>query len=320
MTLIIKACHKTDYFYSKLGMAMIRNLDELTEQAKKRNTKTLAIAAAEDMYLMNAIAKAKELGLIAPIFIGDKIKIQETAKKTGIHIAEKEILDTPNSNLACIEAVKLVSRGKAEMLMKGLVSTGILLKHVVSKEYGLLSGRLLSHLAVFESPNYPKLLGLSDAAMNISPTVDEKASIIQNAAQAFKALGVNEPKIAVLAAIEKVNAKMEATTDAAILKVMGDRKQLGNCIVDGPLALDNAISPEAAAHKGIKGPVAGDADILIAPDLNSGNVLYKSLGFLGNARCAAIIVGSKAPIVLTSRADSEETKFLSIVLGVLTSN
>lgn len=298
---------------------MIRSLDELLENAKNQNTKKLAIAAAEDKYVMNAIAKAKELGLIAPIFIGNKEKIEEIAKEVGISITPDEIVDCTNANQACIEAVKMVAEGKADLLMKGLVSTGVLLKHVVSKEYGLLSGKLLSHLAIFESPSYHKLLGLSDAAMNIAPTLEEKAGILQNAAGAFRAIGTEEPKVAVLSAVEKVNPKMEATTDAAILKGMAERGQLGKCIVDGPLALDNAISEEAANHKGISGPVAGDADILITPDINSGNVLYKSLSFLGNARCAAIIVGSIAPIVLTSRADSEETKFLSIALGVLTS-
>lgn len=298
---------------------MIQSLNELLEQAKKQNIKKLAIAAAEDKYVMIAIAKAKKLGLIAPIFIGNKHKIIETAKEVGISISSKEIVDSPNANQSCIEAVKMVAEGKADLLMKGLVSTGVLLKHVVSKEYGLLSGKLLSHLAIFESPSYHKLIGLSDAAMNIAPTLEEKAGILQNAAGAFRAIGINIPKVAMLTAVEKVNPKMEATTDAAIIKVMAERGQLGKCIVDGPLALDNAISADAAKHKGIDSPVAGDADILITPDLNSGNILYKSLSFLGNARCAAIIVGSIAPIVLTSRADSEETKFLSIALGVLTS-
>lgn len=298
---------------------MIQSLNALLEHAQQQNTKKLAIAAAEDKYVMNAIAKAKELGLIAPIFIGNKEKIISTAKEVGITVAPEEIVDSPNANDACIKAVKMVADGEADLLMKGLVSTGVLLKHVVSKEYGLLSGKLLSHLAIFESPNYHKLIGLSDAAMNIAPALEEKAAILQNAAGAFRAIGIPEPKVAILTAVEKVNPKMEATTDAAIIKGMAERGQLGKCIVDGPLALDNAISKEAAEHKGIKGPVAGDADILITPDLNSGNVLYKSLSFLGNARCAAIIVGSVAPIVLTSRADSEETKFLSIALGVLTS-
>ena len=296
---------------------MITSLDQLLEEAKKQDTKTLAIAAAEDKFVMNAIAKAKALGLIKPIFIGDRKKIISIANEVDTPVTDNEIIHQPDGNLACIEAVKLVSEGKADLLMKGLISTGTLLKHVVSKDYGLLSGKLLSHLAVFESPNYHKLLGLTDAAMNISPALDDKLAILQNAVEAFHSIGIDKPKVAILAAVEKVNPKMTATTDAAALATMSEQGKLSNCYVDGPFALDNAISKEAAKHKGINSIVAGNADILVAPDINSGNILYKSLSFMGNARCAAIIVGSKVPIVLTSRADSEETKFLSIVLGVL---
>ncbi len=298
---------------------IIKNLDQLVEAALQRKTKTLAVAAAEDKYVLNAIAKARETGLIHPIFIGNKEKIKEIVSQTGIEIADKDIVHATTDNEACMLAVKMAAEGKADLLMKGLVPTGTLLKHVVSKEYGLLSGKLLSHLALFESPYYHKILGLTDAAMNIAPTLEEKAAILENAIAAFHALGYEQPKVAILAAVEKVNPKMPATTEAAILKTMAERNQLGSCLADGPMALDNAISKEAAEHKEIFSPVAGDADLLLAPDLNSGNILYKALSFLGNARAAAIIVGSKSPIVLTSRADSEETKFLSIALAVLTS-
>lgn len=296
---------------------MISTLSQLLQEAKNRTTKKLAIAAAEDKYVLNAIVKAEIEGLITPIYIGDSQKIITLSKELNITIAPSSIIDIKDRNLACEKAVKLVTEGKADLLMKGLVSTGALLKHVISKDYGLLSGKLLSHLAIFQSPNYHKLLGLTDAAMNISPTLDDKAAILRNAVGVFHSLGILSPKTAILTAVEKVNPKMPATTDAAILKGMCERKQLANCLVDGPLALDNAISKEAARHKGITGDVAGDADILIAPDLNTGNVLYKALSFLGNAKCAAIITGSNAPIILTSRADSEETKFLSIALGVI---
>ncbi len=298
---------------------MITKLDELIPLAKKKGIKRLAIAAAEDIDVLNAINKAKELGFIAPIFIGYKPNILNAALTAGITINDNEIINCPEINQASKEAVKMVSDGNADILMKGKVPTNILLKHVVSKEYGLLSGQLLSHLAVFESPVYHKLFGLTDAAMNIKPDLNEKVKIISNAVSAFQALGITVPKVALLAAVEKVNPKMTTTVEAAALKVMGERGQLGKCLVDGPLALDNAISADAAKHKQIESCVAGDADILIAPDIDSGNMLYKSLSFLGSARCAAIILGSKSPIVLTSRADSEENKFLSIVLGVLTS-
>ena len=297
---------------------MIRNLNQLLELAKKQETKSLAIAAAEDKSVLNAVAKAKDIGLIKPIYIGNSDHIKTLATEIGITVNDNEIIHKDDSNIACLEAVKLVSQGKADLLMKGLVPTRILLKHVISNDYGLLSGKLLSHLSIFESPNYHKLLGLTDAAMNIAPSLSEKTSILKNSVEAFHSLGFKKPKVAVLAALENVNLKIPATTDAAELKKMGELHKFGNCIVDGPLALDNAISKEAAEHKGIVSEVAGDADILIAPDLNTGNVLYKAMIFLGNARCAAIIVGSKAPIVLTSRADSKETKFLSIALGVIT--
>ncbi len=299
---------------------MITKLEELIPLAKGKGTKRLAVAAAEDIYVLNAIHNATELGLIAPIFIGSKTNILSSAKMAGVRILEKNIVDRPSTDLACKEAVGLVANGEAEILMKGQVSTNILLKHVVSKEYGLLSGNLLSHLAIFESPLYHKLFGLSDAAMNIAPDLTEKKDILVNAVSAFHSLGIQNPKVALLAAVEKVTPKMQTTLDAAALKVMCERGQVGKCIVDGPLALDNAISLEAARHKQIVSDVAGDADILIAPDIDSGNILYKSLSFLGNTKCAAIIVGGKSPIVLTSRADSEENKFLSIALGVLTSN
>jgi phosphate butyryltransferase len=298
---------------------MITKLEELIPLAKEKGTKRLAVAAAEDIYVLNAIHNATELGLIAPIFIGSKTNILSAAKTAGVPIHEKDILDFASPDLASKEAVKLVANGQAEILMKGQVSTNILLKHVISKEYGLLSGNLLSHLAIFESPSYHKLFGLSDAAMNIAPDLTEKKDILTNAVSAFHSIGVQNPKIALLAAVEKVNPKMATTLDAAALKVMCERGQIAGCIVDGPLALDNAISSEAARQKKIVSEVAGDADILIVPDIDSGNILYKSLSFLGNTKCAAIILGSKSPIVLTSRADSEENKFLSITLGVLTS-
>lgn len=294
---------------------MISNLTQLLEEAQKLPCKKIAIAAAADPYVLNAINKAKEAKLIAPIYIANKTELMAIASKLNINIETKEIIDVPNDEIACIEAVKLVSEGKADLLMKGLVSTGTLLKQVVNKNYGLLSGKLLSHLAIFESPNYSKLLGVTDAAMNVSPNVDEKISIANNAINVFHSLGNSKPKLAILAAVEKINPKIQATLDAASIKEKFIEEKNDSCYIDGPFALDNAISNEAAKHKGIESPVAGDADILLAPDLNTGNVLYKCLSFLGNARCAAVITGSKAPIILTSRADTEETKYLSIALA-----
>jgi phosphate butyryltransferase len=199
--------------------------------------------------------------------------------------------------------------------MKGMVSTGVLVKAILDKENGLLNGALLSHIAFFETPHYHKLLCITDAALNIAPDVTDKADIIRNAVKAFHKLGIKQPKVAILAAVETVNPKMEATMHAAILAMMQKRNQIEGCIVDGPLALDNAISAQAADHKGIVSEVAGDADILVTPDLNAGNMLYKSLIFLGGAVTAAVVAGASVPVVLTSRADSDRSKFLSIALA-----
>ena len=204
---------------------------------------------------------------------------------------------------------------KNSILMKGMVTTGMLMKAVLDKGNGLMSGNLLSHIAFFESPYYHKLLCITDAALNIAPDLHEKAGIIINAVNALHRLGIALPKVGILAAVETVNPKMEATIHAAMLVAMQKRNQIRDCLIDGPLALDNAISAEAARHKGIVSEVAGDADLLVAPEITSGNILYKSLIFLGGAVTAAMIVGASVPVVLTSRSDSDKSKFLSIALA-----
>ncbi len=196
------------------------------------------------------------------------------------------------------------------------MNTGQLVKAIIDKEYGLLNGKLLSHIAFFESPYYHKVLCITDAALNISPDFEEKVAIVNNAVGVYHRLGVKNPLVAVLAPVETVNPKMEATIHASMLTQMQKRKQIEGCIIDGPLALDNAVSYEAAKHKGLNSEVAGNADILLAPDLNAGNMLYKSLNFLGGAVCAAIVAGASIPVVLTSRADQDKSKYLSIALAV----
>jgi phosphate butyryltransferase len=298
---------------------MFRKIDDLKELALQKGRKRLTIAVAEDNNILGAVMVAKNLGVIAPIFIGDKEIIKRISLEEDFIIGESEIVNEPDHEKACMLAAQIVSEGKADILMKGLIQTGTFLKSILHKEFNLLTGNLLSHFAIFESPYYHKLFALSDAAMNIAPTLDEKTSITKNAIEIMRFLGVEVPKVAIITAVETVNPKMLATVDAHELKLKAENGEFGSCFVDGPLALDNAISIEAAKHKGINSLVAGDADILIAPDIQSGNILYKSLNFLGNARCAAIIAGAKIPVVLTSRADSEESKFLSILLGVLCS-
>ena len=213
-------------------------------------------------------------------------------------------------------AVRIAREGKADILMKGLVSTRLLVKAILDKDYGLIKGGLLSHLAFFETPYYHKILCITDAALNINPDFDEKVAIVKNAVTAYHKLGISNPRVAILAPVETINSKMEATVHGAMLTLMQKRKQIEGCVIDGPLALDNAISAEAAKHKGLSSEVAGDADILLAPDLNAGNMLYKSLNFLGGAVCAAIVAGAAVPVVLTSRADQVRSKYLSIALAV----
>ena len=216
---------------------------------------------------------------------------------------------------ASIKAVSLIKDNKADILMKGLVSTAPLLKAVLDKENGLRKGATLSHFALIESPYYHKLIGVTDAAMNIAPEFAEKVDIVNNAVEVFHRLGNKNPKVAIIGPLEIVNPKIESTSHAAMLTVMNNRGQITGCIIDGPFAIDNAVSKEAAEHKGIHSDVAGDADILVTPELNSGNVLYKTLMFLGGCTSAAVIMGARVPIVLTSRADTDKSKMMSIALA-----
>jgi phosphate butyryltransferase len=295
---------------------VIRNLTGLQEIARKKPVQKLAVAAAEGEHVFKASIKAKNEGIVKPVFIGDKQRIIEIAGKLQINAAELEIIDIKDQAGSCDEAFHLASNGKADIVMKGLVSTSIFLKALLNKNYGLVKNSILSHLAIFETPFYPKILGITDAAINIAPNLKDKAEIIKNAVEAYNNMGVDKPRVGVLAAIENVNPKMKATVHASKLKIMNEKQQIKNCIIDGPLALDNAVSQSAARHKGIHSDVAGDVDILVTPDINSGNILYKSLNFLGGAVCAALVLGAAVPVILTSRADSDQSKFMSIAFAV----
>ncbi len=293
----------------------IKSLSALVEMAKSKAKRKLVVAAAADLHVLEAVADAQKEGIVEPILVGDKEGIIEISAKIGFDISNVEIIHEPNAVKACVKAVAIIKEGNADILMKGLVSTGPLLKAVLDKENGLRKGGTLSHIAFYETPHYHKLLGITDAAMNVDPEIGDKVHILNNAVEAFHKLGVKEPKVAVIAAVEVVNPKMQATVDAAMLTMMNKRKQIKGCIVDGPLAIDNAVSKEAAVHKGIESEVAGDCDILLAPDINSGNILYKTMGFLGGGLAAAVLMGAKVPIVLTSRSDSDKSKMLSIALA-----
>ena len=262
-----------------------------------------------------SIKKAVEEELVSAFLYGPVDETKGILLEIGLEVSDVRIIGVSDPAAACAEAVRAVQAGDADILMKGHVPTATLLKAVLNKEAGLLTGSLLNHVGIFQSPNYHKLFVVTDAAMNIAPTIGEKIGIVENAVSLFRTLGVDLPKVAVLGAVETVNLKMPATVDAALLSRMQDCGQLMNCIVEGPLAMDNAISMEAAVDKGIQGAVAGDADILMVPNIECGNMVYKTLNFLGNAKSAGLVVGAKVPIVLTSRADSEMSKYYSIMLA-----
>lgn len=296
-------------------------LEHLIDQAAGQPKKTVAVAVAEDHEVIEAVAKAITLQLAQFRLYGNQEKImgmlQEHALQTSEHI---EVIAATSNAEAAELSVKSVRNGEADVLMKGNIPTANILKAVLNKEWGLRKGSVLSHVAAFEVPNYNRLIFVTDAAMNIAPDVTQKAAIIQNTVEVARAIGIELPKVAPIAAVEVVNPAMQATIDAAMLTQMNRRGQIKDCIVDGPLALDNAVSQIAAEHKGIVSDVAGKADILLVPTIEAGNVLYKSLVYFADAKVGAMIAGAKAPIVLTSRADSAETKVYSLALAVATAS
>ena len=279
-----------------------------------------AVAHPCESSALIAALEAGTEGLITPILVGPAAKIRDVAKQNGITLGETRIVDVPHSHGAAAKAVELVRQGQAELLMKGSLHTDELLGAVVARETGLRTGRRISHVFVMDIPTYHKVLIITDAAINIAPTLEDKVHICQNAIDLAMSLGVSTPKVAILAAVETVTSKMPATIDAAALCKMADRGQITGGILDGPLAFDNAISKEAAAVKKITSKVAGDPDILLVPDLEAGNMLAKQLSFLANADSAGLVLGARVPIILTSRADSVRSKIASCAVAVLTAH
>ncbi|OWZ84002.1 phosphate butyryltransferase [Natranaerobius trueperi] len=296
---------------------MVKNLDEAISRAQKLSSQKVSIAVAEDKEVLTAVKEAVEKEICEPILVGDESKIKEISSELDFDVKKFKIIDEKDAPKAAKKAVELVSKGEADLVMKGHVQTKDLLKAVLDKEIGLRTGRILSHIAILDVPNHDKLLFLTDAAMNIAPDLNQKINIVQNAVDMAINMEIPEPKVAPLAAVENVNLDMDATLDAAHLSKMADRGQIKNAIVDGPLALDNAISMDAAKHKGIDSPVAGQADILLAPAIETGNALYKALTHLANAKIAGVISGAKSPVILTSRADPHEAKVYSIAAACL---
>jgi len=256
-------------------------------------------------------------GLITPILVGRTTAIEETARKANIDLGHTKIVDAPHSHAAAAKAVELVRQGQAELLMKGSLHTDELLGAVVARDTGLRTARRLSHVFVMDVPTYHKVLIVTDGAINIAPTLEDKVDICQNAIDLAKSFGVERPKVAILAAVETVNSRMPATVDAAALCKMAERGQIRGGVLDGPLAFDNAISREAADIKKIVSEVAGDPDILLAPDLEAGNMVAKQLSFLANADSAGLVLGARVPVILTSRADSLRSRIASCAVAVL---
>lgn len=296
---------------------MIKNFDEVLEKVKAMKIKKVAVAVAQDEPVLEAIRDAKTNGIAEAILVGDKDKIAEAASKIDFDLNQFEIVHEPDDTKAALKAVELVSKGKADVLMKGLIETSTFLRAVLNKEIGLRTGKLMSHVGIFEIPNFDRLIFITDAAFNTYPDIKAKVDIINNSVKVAHAIGVECPKVAVVSCVEVVNPDMPSTMDAAILAKMSDRGQIKGCIVDGPFALDNAISEEAAKHKKVSGPVAGKADIILLPNIEAANVMYKTLTYTSNSKNGAILVGTAAPVIVTSRADSFESKLYSIALAVL---
>lgn len=296
---------------------MVKSLGELFDLAKAKEKKTISVAAAHDKDVLSAVTEAVKMGIVHAILVGDEEKIKSIAEKEMYDLEKIEIIDEKDIKKAAAKAVQLVSEGKAHFIMKGMLGTSDLLKAVLSKEANLKKEELLSHVMVYEAENYHKLIMLTDGGMVPYPELKEKIGIINNAVKLCNSLAIENPKIAPICAVEVVNPAMQATIDASVLSQMNKRGQIKGCIVDGPLALDIAISKEAAIHKGITSEVAGDADILLVPNIESGNFLGKALTYFAKAENAGIIIGAKCPVVLVSRADSSKSKLYSIALGSL---
>lgn len=297
---------------------MSKGFDDLLSKVATYSRKKVAVAVAQDEPVLEAVKEAKERGIADAILVGDEEKIKEIATSIGMDLSGYEIIHEPDNEAATLKAVSLVHDGKAEMYMKGLIDSKTFLKSVLNKEVGLRTGKTLSHVCLFEIKGIEQLLFLTDVAFMTYPTLEEKVHIIENTVEVAHACGIECPKVAPIAAVEVVNPKMPVTLDAAELTKMNEDGRITGCIVDGPLSLDLAVVPEAAAHKGAEGrKIVGDADILLFPDIHAGNIAYKFLVHTTEFKNGCILTGTKAPVILTSRSDSKETKVNSIALAAV---
>lgn len=295
----------------------ITTFAQLMKEAREVGPKTVAIAAAHEQEILLAAEDAEKRGLADCILVGDRTVIGEIAEQASIHIGRMMVIHEPEPKLAARKVMELVRLGHARIAMKGKIETGDFLRAALDREVGLRVGRLLTHVGIFEIPGFDRLIFISDAGVVVAPTMEQKIEIVQNAIYVAQRLGVEQPKVAILAATEMVNPKIPATLDAANLSKMADRGQIEGGLIDGPLALDNAISPESAQIKGIKSDVAGRADILIPPDVEAANVLAKAITYFAKGNMAGVVVGGKSPLIVASRSDPHETKLVSMALGVL---
>jgi phosphate butyryltransferase len=296
---------------------MFRTLDELVEAARARGPARIAVAAGHDPDVIEALKRAAEIGLASGTLVGQSEKIRALARTAGFEIADEQILHEPDETRAAHRAVAMVREGRADLLMKGKISTGTLLRAVLDEEGGLRTGRLLSQVIVFQVPGFNRLMLMSDAGVNIAPTLEEKADICRNAIQVAHAIGIARPNLALLAALELVNPAMPATVDAAALTQMNRRGQLTGAYVEGPVALDVPLSKFAAERKGVASPLVENTDIFIAPDIEAANILYRSILYFAKGESCGIVVGAQAPLMVLSRAESPETKLRSIALAML---
>ena len=297
----------------------IKSFQDLRATAQAQGPKTVVAVGAGQESVLEALAEAKGQGIAEAILVGDQAAIQDIASSTAIDLSGMQVIHEPDMELAARTAMMLVAEGHAQIAMKGKVDTATFLIAALDRATGLRTGRLLSHVAVFDMQSLGRLLLISDAGVNIAPTLAQKADITRNAIDVARKLGIAEPHVAILASTETVNPKIPANVEAAALAKMADRKQITGALVDGPLALDNAISIEAAADKDILGPVAGRADVLILPDIEAANVLVKAIVYFARHPMAGIVVGAQVPLIVPSRSDTFESKLNSLALGVVMS-
>ncbi len=293
----------------------MKKLEDFIEMARNKENSVIAVAAAEDKDVLTSIMEGERLGICTAILVGSSEKIKEIASEIGMNLDKHKIIDIEDKVYACEVATKLVSTGEASALMKGIIDTSYVLKAALNKEWGLRTGSVMSHIAVFELGTYHKPLFLTDAAININPDLDTKRLILENSIKAMQNIGIDKPNVGLICAKEKLNPKMQSTVDADALAT--EYKDRNDCVVEGPIALDGAISREACLTKGIDSKIGGEVDLLMLDNIEAGNSLYKALTYLAWGKNGGVVLGTSRPIILTSRSDSSETKLISMAMGLL---